>query len=165
MTLEDDIKKAVEEEEQSRDKYSIMAIEAETMGLHNMVGMMREMSNDEAKHIFMMRKMMSGMMGRALRVREMERENPGNPMMSQEEAEKLGMGEMHKRMMGSGVSSRPFPETYGDWVSLAEDIKAKMPQEKWGIVNSTLQLISEEHPNSGEAKRWLVEKAGELGIS
>ena len=59
-----------------------------------------------------------------------------------------------------------FPQTYSDWVNLAEDIKQKMPTESWYIVNDLLQVISqEEGPVAEEAKRWLMRKAGELGIS
>ena len=161
MTLDDEIRKAREEELYTRDKYTMMASDADEKGLHNMAKMMREMSDDEGRHAQMMRTMVGfgateegGMIMGEL----------GREMMSQEEAKRLGIGEMHKRMMGSGESSRPFPETYGDWVSLAEDIKAKMPPESWGVVNGTLQVVGEEGPNAEEAKRWLVEKAGELDI-
>ncbi len=62
-----------------------------------------------------------------------ERGNPNGWMMSQEEAEGLGMGGMHRQMTGEGEKSgRPFPQTYSDWVDLAEDIKQKMPPEAWG---------------------------------
>jgi len=66
---------------------------------------------------------------------------------------------------------RPFPQTYGDWVNLAEDIKAKYyfddPASR-AAVNYQLRYIGEEteYPTEArEAKRWLVEKAGELGIT
>ncbi len=69
--------------------------------------------------------------------------------------EKSGFGELH----------RPFPETYGDWVNLAENIKEKMPPESWNVVNDLLHVISqEEGPVAEEAKRWLMKKAGELRI-
>ncbi len=152
MALEDDIKKAEKEEMQSQEKYGMMAMDAERMGLMNMAGMMREMAADESRHA----QMMHSMIGFG---------NPGSQMMSQEEAEKLGMGEMHKRMTG-GASGRPFPQTYMDWVDLADDIKQKMPPESWYLVNETLQIISDkEGPVAEEAKRWLTKKAGELGIS
>lgn len=70
--------------------------------------------------------------------------------------EKLGSGELHK----------PFPITYGDWVNLAEDIKASRPDDAqlWSTVNDRLNAILYETGNIDTAKRWLVEKAGELGI-
>jgi len=60
---------------------------------------------------------------------------------------------------------RPLPETYGDWVNLAMDIKERMPEGAWGVVNDLLQVIAEGGPEAEEAKRWLTAKAGELGIS
>lgn len=72
---------------------------------------------------------------------------------------------------------RPFPKTYGDWVSLAEDIKTKYPDDPVmrASVNHQLHQImreTEEVPGEGEervraaqeARRWMTEKAGELGI-
>ncbi len=58
---------------------------------------------------------------------------------------------------------RPSPKTYGDWVSLAEDIKAKDPDLSY-LVNNHLLQISDNTCEAEEAKRWLVSKAGELGI-
>lgn len=60
---------------------------------------------------------------------------------------------------------RPPPQTYGDWVDLAEAIKDITPLGEWDTVNKPLQTISEEGPGAEEAKRWLVEKARELGIA
>lgn len=61
---------------------------------------------------------------------------------------------------------RPFPQTYGDWVDLAEDIKAKCPNDPVmrADVNYQLQHISENTDSSDEAKRWLTTEAGKLGI-
>lgn len=61
-------------------------------------------------------------------------------------------------------TERPFPQTYGDWVNVAEDVKSKMPRDAWHIVNELLQAISEGGPVAEEAKRWLMQKAGELGV-
>lgn len=62
-------------------------------------------------------------------------------------------------------TGRLFPETYSDWVDLALSIKERMPEGAWGIVNNLLQVIAEGGPEAEEAKRWLVKKAGELGIT
>lgn len=62
------------------------------------------------------------------------------------------------------VMHRPFPETYGDWVNLAEDIKAADPGVVFKV-NYNLHLVSQDLPGAEEAKRWLMRKAGELGIS
>lgn len=77
---------------------------------------------------------------------------------------------------GAGVSEtrfyppatgRPFPRTYGDWVNLAEDIKAAAPNDLQlaAQVNDGLGYIATNDPTSSEgAKRMLMQKAGELGI-
>jgi rubrerythrin len=63
-----------------------------------------------------------------------------------------------------GQLQRPFPKNYGDWADLGVDIKEKAPELSDGV-NSCLVSISEERANIDEAKRWLVLKAGELGIT
>lgn len=73
--------------------------------------------------------------------------------------------------------ARPFPKTYGDWVNLAEDIKAKYPDDPVMRASVNFQLLqisheTEEIPEereerfraAQEAKRWMTEQAGELGI-
>lgn len=59
---------------------------------------------------------------------------------------------------------RPFPTTYDEWVTLAEDIKTADPSLA-SKVNYNLGLIQRELPGEDEAKRWLVRKAGELNIT
>ncbi len=60
---------------------------------------------------------------------------------------------------------RPSPQTYGDWVNLAENIKSADPAS-WTAawVNSALQHISEEDPAAEASKRKLMQRASELGI-
>lgn len=73
---------------------------------------------------------------------------------------------------------RPFPETYGDWVNLAEDLKSKYPDDPVmrASINYQLQHVmyeEEERPEdreerqraAQEAKRWLTERTGEHGIA
>jgi len=61
---------------------------------------------------------------------------------------------------------RPFPKTYGDWVDLAENIKERIPDDPATIatVNYQLNTIAVGESGVEEAKRWLLNKAGELGI-
>ncbi len=95
-------------------------------------------------------------------------DNPDSWMMSQEEADKAGMGEMHKRMTGGEASSRSFPKTDADWINLAEDIKDKVGENSPDYYEANQQLgaiIGLEGGNLGYAKDWLVRKAGELNIS
>lgn len=59
---------------------------------------------------------------------------------------------------------RPFPKTYYDWVDLGMDIYAKdnnLTEDVQGI----LYEIHEETSRADDAKRWLVRKANELGIT
>ncbi len=67
--------------------------------------------------------------------------------------------------VGGEMPDRKFPKTYDGWVELALDIKEKMPPGAWSIVNNLLQVIEEGGPEAEEAKRWLIAKAGELGIT
>ena len=67
-------------------------------------------------------------------------------------------------------SSRSFPRTYMDWIDLAEGMKAKYPDGSAmrDYVNFQMGHIAREveYPaEAQEAKRWFVEKAGELGIT
>lgn len=66
----------------------------------------------------------------------------------------------------TGGTTRLFPQTYGDWVNLAEDIKDKVDTPEYAEINSKLGIIGGfEEGDAEEAKRWLIEKARELGIS
>lgn len=66
---------------------------------------------------------------------------------------------------------RPFPQTYGDWVSLGVDIKEKAGIDDFqttAVVNFHLSQIAEEEKFPAEAnwsKQMLVTKAGQLGIT
>ena len=80
----------------------------------------------------------------------------------------LGFGMFREEPLGAdGVSEQlpgyPSPRVYGDWVNLAEDIKARDPSLA-SKVNYNLGLILHDLPGSENAKRWLTRKAGELGI-
>lgn len=59
---------------------------------------------------------------------------------------------------------RPFPQTYDDWADLGIDIGAKDPSIKDAVYRA-LTKIYEGTPDADEAKRWLVNKAGELGVT
>lgn len=60
--------------------------------------------------------------------------------------------------------SRLFPKTYGDWAELGADIKETDPNTS-EEVNNALIDIAGDLPGCEDAKRWLVQKAGELGIT
>jgi len=60
--------------------------------------------------------------------------------------------------------SRPFPKTYEDWANLGFDIKVKDPNADRDV-DSNLASIYYGYTDQDYAKRWLVRKAGELGIT
>lgn len=148
MALEDEIKEAEKEEMHSQEKYGMMAMDAERMGMSDMARMMREMASDEGRHAAMMRRMHGGMVGGKKTYQQIaEEQHYGMPY-----------GYMPK-------GDRPFPKTYGDWVNLAEDIKERYPDDPVtrAAVNFQLQRIAERE-DEDEAKRWLMQEAGRLGI-
>lgn len=60
-------------------------------------------------------------------------------------------------------TGRLFPKSYSDWVDLSEDIKSRDPSIAF-MVNAALGDIADETKHADEQKRWLIGKAGELGI-
>ena len=142
MALEDDIKQAEIEEMQSKAKYRTMADEAERGGMHDMARMMRGVADDEGTHAMMMREMMHGSKQGVVPF-------PDRGMMTD---------------MGFGGKVRSFPKVYGDWVDIAEDIKQAEPPDAIRV-NIALESISNDDPTAEESKRWLMQRAGELGIN
>lgn len=69
--------------------------------------------------------------------------------------------------IGGERTGRQFPQAYTDWITLAEDIKEKLGDDVDARMEVNMQLghISIEDEDSDNAKRWLVSKAGELGVS
>ncbi len=68
---------------------------------------------------------------------------------------------------GGGTSDRLFPQTYGDWVNLAESMKEIEPvnSSDYDEINFELGVIGGFNEGDvDESKRWLMEKARELGI-
>ena len=77
-----------------------------------------------------------------------------------------GMEEFYPGGHPHAMAHREFPENYGDWVNLAEDIKDRDPGVK-AEVNKRLAAISSrdsDPPDVTAAQRWLMQKAHELGI-
>ncbi len=232
MALEDEIKRAEEEEMQSQEMYGMMAIDAERMGQHDMARMMREVAGDEGRHAMMMRSMISGggitgvsyywevsnmVTGKWM---EYYKEYPTQDqalqaakdiyadtypdavnqhlvikIFSKSPEARAGLTyepEITKSYWISGEKTyqqiaeeqhygmpqgympeghRPFPQTYGDWVSLGENIKTKAGIDDFKTtaeVNEHLYHIykEEQDPATAQvAKRWLAGKAAELGVS
>jgi len=59
---------------------------------------------------------------------------------------------------------RPFPQVYDEWADLGIDIGAKDPSIT-DEVQTVLTHIYAKTPSADEAKRWLIQKAGELGVT
>lgn len=60
--------------------------------------------------------------------------------------------------------SRPFPQIYDDWADLGIDIGAKDPSIA-DEVHTALTHIYTKTPEADEAKRWIIAKANELGVT
>ena len=82
-----------------------------------------------------------------------------------------------RKKFGPEEPSRTAIQTYSDWSNLAEDIKSKYPDDPVmrASVNFQLNRILEEErepeeerearrEEAQEAKRWMTEQAGELGL-
>ncbi len=59
--------------------------------------------------------------------------------------------------------TRPFPQTIAEWADLGDDIKRK-DAELSRITNEKVGSIYYNIGDVDAAKRWLIEKSGELGI-
>lgn len=84
-------------------------------------------------------------------------------VVSREGTEVPGYDEWYKPSWMAEATSRLFPKTYGDWTSLAIDIKEKDPSIAVPV-NEALDNILNERTFAEQYKRWLVDKATELGI-
>lgn len=66
------------------------------------------------------------------------------------------------------ATNRPFPQTDTDWEDLGFDIEAKYPDNIMMRTQVRLKVADAIGKGTGsqdDARRWLVLKAGELGIS
>jgi len=77
------------------------------------------------------------------------------------------LGQIVRRLSWAPESAklqRPYPQTYGQWADLGADIKETDPNLS-DEVNDALCKIAAEEPGMDDAQRFLVNKAGELGIT
>jgi len=143
MELKDVTDEAVRDEIKGRDGYRSLAMRLDNEGHHSESRIVSGMADDEDRHANLLMTMMRTI---------------------KEEPEELKLGE---RMIEVPLG-RLFPKTYGDWVKLGMDIKEKAgidDFETTKLVNMALNAIYEEDPSAGDKKRWLTEKASELGIT
>jgi rubrerythrin len=152
MSLNDLIRKVIKsipEEEKAYQAYKRMFDEAKDLREYKVADIIEEIYKDEEDHKQKLEKILRDLQA-----------VPGSEGRAWPEElawrEKSGFGELH----------RPFPETYGDWVNLAQDIKANSVEAGWDIVNFYLNIVlGNDEGDVDDAKRWLVNKAGELGIT
>lgn len=140
MNLMDKLRAAITEEYGDAQKYNEWADEADRAGLTETANALRQIAADETRHRYKLKEL---------------------SVLSPETEEIQLSGRMIEVKL-----ERPFPQTYGDWVNLAENIKERYPDDPVmrASVNYQLQHIAEETELAEEAKRWLMQKAGELGI-
>jgi len=154
MDILDEIKFYIKDEEDANRTYSRMAGDADNVGMHKTAQILRGMAADELRH----KEMLEGMYYKPEFGPVREKILTEEIEEAYERAKKTGEVTVSAFRIG-----RPFPETYGDWVNLAEDIKTKDPGSVF-MVNAALQDIASETEYADEQKRWLVNKGGELGI-
>jgi len=137
MNLRDKLRAAVTEEYADAQKYNSWVDEADRAGLTEVADALRLIVADETRHRHELKEL---------------------SMLCPETEEIQLSGEMVEVKL-----ERPVPQTYGDWVDLAEDIKEKDPGAAVKASNA-LYDIGEENEHADRQKQWLLRKAGELGI-
>ena len=154
MTLYEQLLQESNEETSASVKYMRLARELKNAGYINQGTMIEQIADDESRHANIL-----SAMAHTISREEGKLEEPFGSCPS-------GEAKVVFDRMGQPLKiDTPFPETYGDWVDIAEKIKERMPEEGVKtIVNSLLQEISEGGPVGEEAKRWLLKKADDLEI-
>ena len=154
MTSMDDMHRMMHGEQESHDEYMRRAMAARDEGNWEMGSMFEMMARDESQHMMNMGNMVERMGGEKA------------PLYPSMPTSLLGGAGMPTHIPGTG-GKRQVPTTYGEWTELAEDIKDRYPLDspERAEVNFQLGILLElEEGRPDDAKRWLVGKAGELGI-
>jgi len=175
--LMDEIKFYIKDEEDANATYTRMAGDADNAGMHDTARILKGMAADELRH----KEMLEGMYYNPEKgyftppeleaVKQREKEGfyemlPGETVEEHVQRMEYELGHIHPSQYKGG--SRLFPQTYGDWINLAEDIKKHYPPGSMDVDETNFELgviggLEEENPE--DAKRWLMEKARKLGIS
>lgn len=155
MAFADDLEAQVRDEQDAYYTYLRMAMEADKLGRHELAIRLRGIANDEERHY------------NALSAEFLPEERPA-PLLNAEELRGRQARERAEEFLERvsqplTLEHRPYPQTYGDWVNLAEDIKIRDPDSA-PTVNDRLNVICFEEGDVDAAKHWLVDKAHELGI-
>lgn len=143
MTLEEELREEARGELRAAVGYRDLATRLRIAGHHSEGNLVDSIADEEDKHANLLMTL-------------------ANSIMAKQEPEVLELGEK----MVEIPLGRPFPQTYGDWVNLAMDIKEKYPGDAFtrAWTNKALQHIADEDELADESKRWLMNKASELGI-
>lgn len=148
MTLIGELRTEARDEIEAAHSYRDLAVRLREAGHYSEGNLVDGIADDEDKHANILMTL-------------------ANSIVSKQEPEELRLGERMVEYEIGKVPSRPFPQTYGDWVDLAEDVKEKVPDDlimrSW--VNRALQHISDDDELADEAKRYLMGKAHEIGIT
>jgi len=166
MSIMDEIKFYIKDEDEAYKTYSRMANDADNAGMHKTAQILRGMAADELRH----KEMLEGMYYKPEFGSVRGKTLTDEIKEAYEEAKRTG-----KVTVSPFREHRPFPRTYGDWVNLAVDIKDRYPDDpvmRASVNHSLSQILAEEEHAEGwsagstaKAKSWLMQKAGELGIS
>lgn len=89
-----------------------------------------------------------------------------SPLSRTDIPKSLQMEPMYEATFFPEESHRPFPKTTTEWEDLGYDIEAKLPDigGRYSIRDAVAIATGKKEGNADEAKRWLVRKAGELGV-
>jgi len=162
MSYTDEIRVQIADEMKAFSEYSNLfrRLQEDPSGLYQReAGIIKEIADDEHTHYTTLKAMLE----------LMER---GEPYSMYEHRMESALGHVPPGQQ------RRFPQTYGRWEEIANDINAKYPDDPVtrASVNYQLLLVAQgyEEPavthaervqEANEAKRWLARKAWELGIT
>ncbi len=146
MTLDEELMQRARDEIRDRDNYHELAERLKAAGLPGGADTVESIASDENRHADRLMEISNSVLAKGV-----------TPFPDRGLITDTGFASNHDRL---------FPQNYGDWVNLAEAIKERYPDDPVmrASVNYQLQQVAEESVEAAEARRWLAEKAGELGI-
>jgi len=168
MSLVGDIGVEVKDEIKANQSYRSLASRLRMAGYHNEGAIVDSIADDEERHANLLMTIANFIQSRepSTGIELSKYPQRSEPTLTDE------IREAYERAKGTGKVTvspfsehRPFPKTYGDWVDLAESIKDKADIPVYTETSYKLGIILGNIDGDAEdAKRWLIKKAGELGI-
>lgn len=141
MSLVTELSSEIFDEGVASQKYKRLAAEARYQGHLSEAGLLEGIAQDEHRHSVLLRSIVDSLESSSDGIQL------GGPMIE----------------IPIEPKGRPFPETYGDWVNVGMDIKQADPSLSF-MVNAALSDIEGGTEHADEQKRWLADKARELGV-